>query len=176
MQNEDISFDLDMDDLFNIVFIVGYSCKSISKRIYCKNCNDFISTSQVLTIDNQCESLYVLIEMCNRGRLTYPTQISIIAGIVCLAVFQHLISKEIEKEFINCTNHFKVFCDITEKFVFNENFVKKTEFKCDCGNSKQKLLKQIIKTCANVFLKKLCLFKIRWKKKSNKIKLNTLTQ
>lgn len=139
---------IDDRDLTCIVFIAGYIAHKVCKLFTCKLCQYELCTDRELLCEfgENLDDKFLYIEILNRGGLKWPTQFltDIVSDV--FVVFNCLISKKYETEFLSVTNQRDLVVRVSLDFI---NHLDNT---CECGITTSKLVYRSVFIAANIML------------------------
>ncbi|GBN92749.1 hypothetical protein AVEN_151795-1 [Araneus ventricosus] len=129
------------------IYISGYVAKKVSQKLNCDLCtSQFITTKGLeYEIDTACKYVSLL----DRGGLKWPTKYTLEILVESYQIFNKLIRKEFEKEFLKANNHKQ----LLEHLVFEKMELLNSvpEVSCECKNNFVLIVKQCISISANIF-------------------------
>lgn len=141
----------ELNDILPVItYIGGYCAHSVIKKLNCVSCKEN------LILDNDLpDSKFSLTVALDRGGLKYPCDEIITIVIFNYIVVQKLLSPGTEKQFLSVQDHKHIACKLSEHILYSsENYTPCND--CVNGHTFDTVLKLILATVTNIFLKNYC--------------------
>lgn len=156
-----------------LIYVAGYVAYKVSQNVSCQNCNLILYQNKALEFESP-ENIYQYLKLSDRGGLKWPQKFTIYIVIHSFQVFQKLISKTYEEDFLKIGKQKNILGQlILEKLELLNLFENKM---CNCGTSSRLLGQKCISIISNIFLNNYCKVKNdNSKLLSNRRKLSVFT-